>query len=92
MSWLEGDKVTIIKGPAFELDGEVRAVVRKGKTVWLGVEFDEALEEGIGNDGKAKDGIRYFSCEPNCGLYVRCTDVRHWRPKTQEEMTEVLNS
>jgi len=51
--------VTIIKGVAFEHSGEVRCVVRKGKTTWLGVELEAPLEDG-GNNGTAKDGTRYF--------------------------------
>lgn len=83
--------MTIIKGVAFEHSGEVRCVVRKGKTTWLGVELEAPLEDG-GNNGTAKDGTRYFCCAPGSGVYVRAQEVRHRRAQTHEEMMQELEA
>lgn len=65
-----GDRCRII-GISGERRGSVGYVGKiqslgEGKTVWVGVEFDEPVGK---NDGTL-DGVRYFSCKPGYGSFV----------------------
>jgi len=69
-----GDKVEVESKEGTLRKGVIRFIgdTQFKSGLWIGVEFDDSVGK---NDGSV-DGVRYFECSTNCGVFVRPNKVK----------------
>lgn len=69
-----GDRCEVETDSGFARRGAIRFIgaTEFKQGLWIGVEYDEPVGK---NDGMV-DGVRYFSCRPKCGAFLRPNKVK----------------